>query len=122
MDKNKSNEKTYVKLVRNRKGKWEEESTCRINAEQAELFNKQTKNTGEKYELGTESKADNKATTVKVGEIEYNPKAIIDVINAAALEEVNKLNANTGAVKVQALFDALSEEQKEVIQKAITLS
>lgn len=123
MNKSQSNEKTYVKSVKNRKGEWEEDSTCRINAEQAAMFNTHTKNTGVKYELQTEA-PDNRSNVegVKVGEHSYEPKVVLGAINDASFEGVSKINAATGVVKVQAAFDALTDEQKEAVQSAIELN
>lgn len=98
-------------------GKGEVIRSVSITEELAERLNSQSKTTRISYKLAKEKAAsnDDKATTIKIGDAEFDKK---EVIEALLLVDV-KLAGNTGITKTQEAFDALSEENKVIVQEEL---
>lgn len=89
-----------------------------ITEELAERLNGQSEVTKLSYELAGESAKDSKdkPTSIKIADLEYDKK---EVIEALLLVDV-KLSGNTGIAKTQEAFDALSEENKLIVQEELS--
>ncbi|MDI6033991.1 hypothetical protein QLS91_12995 [Flavobacterium sp. LB2P84] len=95
-------------------GKGEVIRPVSITEELAETLNGQSESSGLSYELAGESAKD-KPASIKIGELEFEKK---EVIEALLLVDV-KLTGNTGIAKTQETYDALSDENKVIVQEEL---
>ena len=97
--------------------KGEKLGVATLEEHEARQLNKKAITSGVCYELANETKSN----IVKINDVDYEKTSVINAINSQEFDGVKKITTNTGVVKVTEKYEALTDEQKEIVNEYLTV-